>query len=111
MRDLVFEFGTGLVAIQVNNKELKFCQVQGGIYKYAPIEGLKLSVAGILKEFPDLRSKSKEVMRKIAIKRFKTHVKGLATEDDVQEYIKNDLAKHGYKLKYLRRAGFRRRKV
>lgn len=111
MRDLVFEFGTELVAIQINNKELKFCQVQGGVYKYAPIEGLKLSVSGILKEFPDLKNKPKAEMRKIAIQRFKEHVKNLESEDDIQEYLKNDLFKHGYKLKYLRKAGFRRRKV
>ena len=111
MRDLVFEFGTELVAIQINNKVLRFCNVQGGVYKYAPIEGLKLSVSGILKEFPDLRDKPKEVMRSIALKRFKNHVKSLNTEDDIKEYLKNDLAKHGYKLKYERRAGFRQKKV
>jgi len=111
MRDLVFEFGTELVAVQINNKQIKFCKVQGGVYKYAPIEGLKLSVSGILKEFPDLRNKSKDVMRRIAIKRFKIHVNELESEEEIQEYIKKDLAKHGYKLRYLRRPGFRRKRV
>ena len=111
MRDLVFEFGTELIAIQINNKQLQFCKLQGGVHKYAPIEGLKLSVSGILKEFPELRNKPKEEMRKIAIKRFKTHINTLTTEEQIQEYLKNDLAKHGYKLRYLRRAGFRQKKV
>jgi len=111
MRDLVFEFGTELVGIQINNKRIQFCKLQGGYYSYSPIEGLKLSVSGILKEFPDLKDKTKEVMRRIAMKRFKKHIEGLKKESDIQEYLKKDLAKHGYKLKYVKRPGFRRKRV
>lgn len=111
MRDLIFEFGTELIGIQINGKKMLFCKLQGGYCRYAPIEGLKLSIAGILKEFPDLKNKPKEEMRKIAIKRFKTHVETLKTEEDRQEYLKNDLAKHGYKLRYVKRAGFRKQRV
>lgn len=111
MRDLIFEFGAELVAIRINNKQIQFCKVQGGYYSYAPIECLKLSVSGILKEFPDLKNKSKEDMRKIAINRFKIHIQGLKTETDIQAYLKKDLAKHGYKLKYMKIAGHRKRRV
>jgi len=111
MRDLIFKFGTDLVAIKIENKKLQFCKLQGGYIKYSPIEGLKMSIPGILKEFPDLKDEDEETIRRTAIKRFKKHVMGLKTEVEIQEYLQKDLKKHGYELKYLKRPGFRRRGV
>ena len=111
MRDLIFKFGTEQVAIKVNFKQLQFCKLEGGFYKYAPIDGLRLSTSGIIKEFPDLKNKSDKAIRRIAIQRFKDHIKELNTEQEVEDYLKEDLKKHGYKLVFRKRPGFRKQKV
>lgn len=111
MRDLIFKFGSELIAIKVNNKQLQFCKVQGGYVKYSPIEGLKLEVSGILKEFPDLKGKEEKQMKKIAIQRFKKKIASMKTEEEIQKYLKDDLKKHGYIMTHIRRAGFRKKRV
>lgn len=111
MRDLIFRLGTENVAVQIHNKQVLFCKLQGGIPKYSPIDGLQLNVAGILKEFPDLKDKEEKEIKKIAIERFKEHIKSLPSEDEIQEYVTNDLKKHGYKLTHIRKPGHRQRRV
>lgn len=111
MRDLIFKFGTEHIAIKVNFKQLQFCKLEGGLFKYAPIDGLKLSTSGIIKEFPDLKNKSDKTIRRIAIQRFKDHIQKLKTEQEVEDYLKEDLKKHGYELKFRKRPGFRKQKV
>jgi len=107
MIDLAFLKGTETVGIKVLGKTIQFCKMQGAFFRYAPIEGLKLSTAGILQEFPDLKGKPERTIKKIAIKRFKEHINGLRTEKQVQDYVIKDLKKHGYKIKAIKRAGFR----
>ena len=112
MRDLAFKFGTELIGIKIeNNRDIKFCKLAGSYFRVTPIEGLKLSVSGILKEFPDLKDMEEAEMRIEAIKRFKKKIKGMKTEEEIQNYLKDDLRKHGYKLVGIRRNGFREKKV
>lgn len=72
------------------------------------IDGIKLSKAGVLKEFPDLKddvewhTKAKE--------RFKTYFKKLKTEKERMEYVKEELIKYGYEPLFFQRAGHRPKK-
>jgi len=107
MLDLYFKFGTEVIAIRIDGTNLTFSKVQGNWVKYAPIEGLRFSKEGILKEFPDLKDKPFEEMKRIAIQRFKEHIKKLQDEEKIAEYLKQDLAKHGYELLAIHKKGFR----
>lgn len=107
MRDLFFRKVTEVIGIRINNKSVFFSKVQGPYTKYSSIDGLKLDVGGIIAEFPDLKDKPTEEIKKEGVKRFKAHIETLETEQEIQDYITKDLAKHGYKLIVVKRAGFR----
>lgn len=72
------------------------------------IEGIRLSKAGVLKEFPDL--KDDYDWKKKTIERFKEHIRTLKTEMEKVNYVKDELVKHGYTPLYYQRAGFREKK-
>jgi hypothetical protein len=105
--NLIFQRKTELHGIKINGNSLQFYTPQGNICRYTTIEGLKLNVAGILKEFPDLKGKPVRQIKKIGIQRFQEHIKKLKSENQVKNYLIKDLGKHGYKLKVEHRAGFR----
>lgn len=103
---------TGDIAIvKVQGKDIIFGTMSGGKTQYTPIEGLKFSIAGILKEFPDLEGKPVGEIRKEGLRRFKEHFYGLLTWESRKNYLRDDLAKHGYKLVYQQLPGQRMRKV
>lgn len=110
MINLMFRRGSELSIITVEHANLKFSKVQGQYIMTAPIEGLKLSVGGILQEFPDLEGKDIAEMRKIAIERIKEHVKKLQHEHNIKEYLREDLKKHGWILIQSQKKGFRPKK-
>lgn len=83
----------------------------GGIPTYSKLEGLRFSIGGILKEFPDLKNKEPAEMKKIALERFKKHIRKFKTEKELISYLKEDLEKHGYKLTQILKPGFRPQKV
>jgi hypothetical protein len=107
MINLIFQKGSDLVGIEVNNHNLTFMQMNRGYGKYSGIEGLKFDQEGIIKEFPDLIDKPFGEQKIEAIRRLKSKIKTLNTEEEIKNYLKEDLAKHGYKLKGSQRAGFR----
>lgn len=107
MRDLVFKLGSQIVIIRVEGKNLTFAEARGQYISFAKIDGLKLSPAGIIKEFPDLADKPVEEMKAEAIKRFKDHIAKMNTEQEIQDYLMRDLRKHGYNLIKLRIPGHR----
>lgn len=109
--DLFFQRGTETFAIRVTGKELYFSRVQGHWVKYAGIEGLKLSVPGILLEFPDLKGKDDDEIKLIGRKRFIEHIKSLRNEWEILLYLKEDMAKHGYELVYYTKKGHRPTRV
>ena len=92
------------------NKTLVFTKTQGGNVMQAPIEGLKLNPSTIIQEFPDLEGQPAEYVKKEGIRRFKEHIKRMNSMQEITEYLKEDLAKHGYKLIMSRRKGFRLQK-
>ena len=111
MITLVFQKQTQVIAIVIQGHSVMFGEVRAGGTYFAPIEGLKLSIAGILKEFPDLEGKPVEEIKREAIKRFKEKIKSFGSEKEIAEYIVDDLGKHGYVLKIVQKKGFRPIKV
>lgn len=108
MIELIMLYGTEVVLVRVKGKSVDFGSTSFGA-KLANIDGLKLSHAGVVKEFPDL--KGNENWRKEAIKRFKNKIASINDEREIAEYIMQDLKKYGYKPKYIQKAGFRREAI
>mgnify|MGYP003131861862 CR=1 FL=1 len=111
MIDLRFTLGSQIVAVRIIGKQVFFSHVHGNYVRFADVSGLKLSVGGILKQFPDLEGKSNEEVRKEGVRRFKEHIKTLPDEYAIVSYLKEDLAKHGYTLKLIIPKGFRPKPV
>jgi len=108
---LVFEFGGEYVFVIINGHNLLFSTSQTNFQQYAPIEGLALKKAGILKQFPDLKDMEPGEMRAEAIRRFKEHVKTLENEYRIKDYVVDELTKQGYILKSTQIDGHRAQKV
>ena len=108
MIELIFYFGTEIIFIRVNGNRVSFASSSNGAIE-ATIDGLKLSKAGVIKEFPDL--KDREDWRTEAINRFKKKIHELSSEEAVSEYIINDFKKFGYTPKWKQRRGFRREAI
>jgi hypothetical protein len=89
----------------IDGNNLMFSDTTGTI---TTIEGLKLSMGGVIKEFPDLEN-DKEWRRK-ALDRFKEHYKKMKGENEKLNYVKGELEKHGYIPLFKQRAGFRPQK-
>jgi len=105
---VIFQLGSETIEVRINGTLCLFKtgQFGGG---YSPIDGLKLSKGGVIKEFPDL--KDREDWKEESIKRFKNKIKGLNTEDERMDYVIEDLRKFGYKPMYLQKAGHRIKKL
>lgn len=99
-----FKLGSDIQEVIIRGNELMF--TQDGII--TTIEGIKLDKSGVLREFPDL--KGKEDWRKLAIKRFKEHIKKMPNEMEAMTYVKNELIKQGYSPLFYQRAGHRPKK-
>tara|TARA_R100000656_G_scaffold96891_1_gene70339 strand:+ start:1020 stop:1352 length:333 start_codon:yes stop_codon:yes gene_type:complete len=110
MYDIRFIKGTNLVAVRVSGHQITFGQVYGNNVRLGTIDGLKLNVGTILKEFPDLQGRSHTEIKRIAIERFKEHVKSLPDEKAVRDYVVQDLEKHGYQKGLEIKNGHRPRK-
>jgi hypothetical protein len=108
MIDVIFMLGGDHIFVRVIGNNIKFSNSsQGNLF--ASIEGMKLSKAGVIKEFPDL--KDNENWKLIAIERFKEKIKECKTENEKVEYIIKDLSKFGYKPLYKKKAGFRTERI
>ena len=102
--------GTGqLFSIEiVSNRILRFATFESGLPRYTTdIKGLNLNVASILKEFPDLKDLEMEEIKEQAANRFNKKVAEMKTEEELREYLKEDLEKHGFRLKTVHRRGHR----
>jgi len=110
--DLVFRRGTELAGIQIlGDKTLRFGKQVGSNFVYSGIEGLKLSIQGILQEFPDLKDKTDKEIKEEGLKRFLEHLKSLKNDIEIMKYLQRDLVKHGYQLQLYMRKGHRPVKV
>lgn len=98
--------GGDVINIMIDGNNLTFMNPEGTI---TTIEGLRLDKAGVIKENPDL--KRKKEWRKIAIERFKEHIKRMKSETEVIKYVIDDLKKYGYEPMLIQRAGHRPKRV
>ena len=97
-----------LVSIGISPRRIGNIIVKSrGFTKVSSLDGLKFIPSCIVKEFPDLEGKPIAEMKTIAVERIREKVKLLDTEDNITDYLKDDLAKHGYTLVLKQRAGFR----
>ena len=64
-----------------------------------------MNYKGTIKEFPDL--KNNDNWKKIARERFKEKIKSFNSEEDIADYLINDLKKVGYVPLLKQKKGFR----
>jgi len=110
MIDVMFQKSGDNTLVRIEKRKLLFAKVSGGHLLWCDIEGLKFSVVGILKEFPDLKDKTNEEILKIGKQRFKDHIKSLNSEEEIKEYIIKDLMQHGFDPIFTQRKGHRIKK-
>ena len=108
MIDLIFYFGNDIVFIRVRGNSVMFANSAQGA-QWSPIDGLRLSKAGVVKEFPDLEFDAD--WHDVAIRRFKNKLTKLSNEKAVADYIINDLKNFGYVPKFYQEQGFRKRRI
>lgn len=111
MIEITFQFGDEIKIVRLRGNNVTFLSKSGYQIKEASLEQLKLSVSGILKEFPELKGKEDIEIKKEGVILFKKHIVSLRTENEKVNYIINDLSKHGYIPKYVQREGHRAVKV
>ena len=104
--DLIYYYGKEIILVRLLDGSLAFAKVQGQNIQFAPLEGLKFSESGMLKEMPELKNLPFDEMKKKAIQRIKEKIKSMKEAEQV-EYLKDDLGKHGYLLKFVHKQGFR----
>ena len=109
MIGLICDYCGELIEIRLDNRSLYFKTVATHNLGYAPIEGIRLSKEGCIKEHPDLKDRSD--WREESIKRLKEKLKEFQTETQAMEYIILELKKIGYKPLYKQRPGFRVEKL
>jgi hypothetical protein len=105
MIEIMFSFGSEIVLVKIDGHSVTFGNTVYGAVM-STIEGLKLSKAGVFKEFPDLVDDNE--WRVKAIERFKNKLQLLATEKEISDYIIEDLKKYGYKPMYKQKQGYRK---
>jgi len=104
MIEILFEQGSETILVVIRGKEIRFGSTVYGV-QMADISGLKLNHEGVVKEFPDLENR--EDWKKEVVLRFKDHIKNLNSEEEICEYIIEELEKQGYKGKTKMRKGHR----
>lgn len=92
-------------------REVIFTTVENGKVMGGKIEGLNLSIPGILKDHPDLAGKPVEKIRYEGVRRFKEKLFGYPSWEARKNYIRDELEKSGYKLVMLMLPGQRWRNV
>lgn len=101
-----FKIGGEVIEVVIKGNELYFYDTSSRMT--TTLEGLKISKAGVLIEFPDLKD-DKEWKAK-AVERFKEHLKTIKIEEEKLNYVKDELIKHGYEPLFKQRGGHRPKK-
>ena len=108
MIEVIFYFGTDIIMVRIRGHSVTFVNSVYGALE-APIDGINLNQAGVIKEHPDLIDRAD--WKEEAIKRFKDNCVALNTEENIAAYIIEDLKQHGYTPKFKQQQGFRRVKL
>jgi len=97
--------GTEVVEVRIVDGNQLYFRSSGYGGAFAPIESIRLTKEGAVKEFPDLAGdvewKSK------SIDRLKKHLESLSSDDEKIKYIINDLSKYGYIPYAIQKQGHR----
>lgn len=104
MIDLIFQFGSEIILVKVDGTNIQFGNSGQG-NKLATLEGLRLNYNGVVREFPDLETDPE--WRSKALIRFKDKISKFRNENEIADYLIEDLRKFGYLPKLKQRAGFR----
>ena len=103
----MFQQGSQRVAIRIIGNNILFIDLESNMV--APIEGLKLSKKGVIKEYPDLENDDQ--WKQKSIQRFVDKIKALPTEDKRAEWIIQEMKDMGYNPMYKTKDGFRPQKI
>jgi len=109
MNGILFQRGNELIKIMFNSHTINIATNGMGVENRYPINSLKFSKEGVIKEFPDLKD-DKDWKAK-AIERFHVKFRKLSTDQDRENYLIKDLGKHGYIAIYKQKQGHRVIKV
>lgn len=93
MIELMMKFGSEVILVVIRGNSVSFGNTAYG-GQMSTIEGLKLDKKGVIKEFPELKDNSN--WRSEAIIKFKEKIKSMKGEEEVCNYILEDLKKFGY---------------
>jgi len=104
---LVFQQGSERIAIRIIGENVLFINLQTNMV--APIEGLKLSHSGVIKEYPDLKDNPE--WKQISIKRFINKIKELPTEEDRADWLIKEMKDMSYIPLLKQKNGFRTQKI
>lgn len=108
---LTFQKGGDIIEVKIHNQNVMFTTAASNFSEYVPLDALKLSTPGIIKEFPDLEGKPPAVIRQEALKRWKIKLSGLGGEVEIKKYVVKELEMQGFQLIMIKREGFRPQKV
>ena len=108
---LVFKLADEFVKVKIETGSVTFSNSSFNFQMFVPIDNLKLSREGILKEHPDLKDMEENEMKTEAIKRFKEHIKNLGGENEIKSYVIKELNSSGYALKLIEQDGFRSKRI
>ena len=108
MIEIIFSYFSDTVLVRIEGKKVLFGNTAYGA-KMAEIDGLKLSQSGVLKEFPELKNDNDWRIK--AINKFKDKINNMKTEEEIYNYVVEDLRKYGYVPKIKQRVGFRPERI
>ena len=108
MIEILFKYTNEHILVVVKGNQVFFGNTEFG-NQLATIDGLRLDYNGVINEFPDL--KTDDNWKKIAIERFKKKISSMITEEEVYEYILDELKKCGYVPLLKKKLGFRPIKI
>jgi len=107
MISTLFSFAGEIIESVVDKKKCYFRTTKQ--ITFGTIDNIRLDKAGTIKEFPDLKDNADWQI--IARNRFKEKINSFNSEEEIMDYIINDLKKFGYKPLYKTKQGFRPEKL
>ena len=109
MIKLYFKKERDVLMIKILGNNITFSNEQLGFMAEAPIDLIKMDYEGILRECPDLADKHPIEARSEYIRRFKELISGMKNEDEIKEYVIDQMTRAGYDFRRIEKAGgFRR---
>lgn len=105
--DLVFIAGSDFVNVKLVGKKIYFKKIVNGNPMLQDLSKINLPISGILKQFPDLKGKPDNQIKKEGAERLKEHIANLQTIEERKNYVIKELEQIGCKLISIVKAGHR----